>query len=448
MIMIVVRSTLAILFGVGLAVGTVVGVVEPAHASSCSVRNTDTGAVSSSLQPAVNLARAGDRLRVMGRCVGDTRVAKPLTIVGVRSDGRPESVLVGTGHGPVLRVKVATDTTVTLAELLVTGGSFDSGGGLRMGTGNLVLRGTYVRDNVNAIYARGDVTLGRDSRVVDNRGGVVVRRGSTTMNGSSRISRNVGTGIWQRSDRLVMNDSSAVSGNTGTGIDSWGTLVMNGHAEVASNGGSAGILTSWKYSTTTRLNDHASVHDNVTMGIWEGPENDVYGRVVLDDHASVYGNGDRGIRVSGDLTMNGDSSVWGNTSVRGGGVHGGSDITLNDQATVRQNTAEVGGGIFVGGRLFLNDSSAIVDNSAVDGGGVALGDECELYMHDQAVVSGNSAARGAGVFNTYLVQMDGSTAITGNTATVSGGGVYNLAGATVTVAGSAAVVGNLPDDIA
>ena len=444
-----VRTRVSLLSATVLAVGVVVALPEPAMAASCLVRNIDTGVVSSSLQHGVHLANGGDRLRVVGRCVGDTDVDKPLTIVGVRSDGRPESVLEGTGDGPVLRIAIDAGKTVVVAELLITGGAAEDGGGIRAGSGNLVLRGTYVKDNQSAIFTRDDLTFNRGTHVVRNRGGVEVRGGYLTMNGSSRVSRNVGGGIWLRSGRtLTMNDSASVTENSLMGIVNYGNVVMNGHSTVARNG-SAGIITADRWATTTTLNEHASVHDNVREGIETTYDGDVF----VNGTASIYGNGETGIRVlhSGDVTMTGGASVWGNTGVVGGGVYGTNKVILSDEATIWGNIADNGGGIYVGGTLFMNGSSSIVDNSVTgDGGGVMLGDprnDVEVFLHGNAVISGNTADRGAGIFNTYRVLMDGSSSITANTAAVEGGGVFNVTGATVTLAELAQVFDNVPDDI-
>jgi hypothetical protein len=104
----------------------------------------------------------------------------------------------------------------------------------------------------------------------------------------------------------------------------------------------------------------------------------VYSSVTVTDLTIT--NGDTGTDGGGifnddggTLTMNGSSSVSGNTAGDdGGGIYNAGTLTMNDSSSVSGNTASVdGGGIFNSGILTMNDSSTVSGNtSGNDGGGI------------------------------------------------------------------------------
>src|SRR3984957_19353847 len=74
------------------------GVMAPgadATQPACAVTNARAHKTFSTLQEAVNAAEAGNKLTVRGTCVGDTAIAKDLTIVGQASSGSGTPTLNG-----------------------------------------------------------------------------------------------------------------------------------------------------------------------------------------------------------------------------------------------------------------------------------------------------------------------------------------------------------------
>jgi predicted outer membrane repeat protein len=148
----------------------------------------------------------------------------------------------------------------------------------------------------------------------------------------------------------------------------------------------------------------------------------------------------------GVVTLN-SSTVIGNTAKFGGGIFNvfGS-VTLNN-STVTENSAEQGGGIYASGPVTLNNST-VAGNTAEQGGGIYASRPVSL---NNSTVTGNTANYGGGVYNRSLLTLNGSSSVSGNTASVHGGGIYNKTpcGATISygLGWNGTVSGNIPDDI-
>jgi hypothetical protein len=178
-----------------------------------------------------------------------------------------------------------------------------------------------------------------------------------------------------------------------------------------------------------------TIRGGATPGAGGGVHNG--GRLVLRD-VVVGGNtadGGGGIMNRGTLTLNGSSSIRGNTAMWiSGGIHNAGTLTLNGSSSIRGNTAaDNGGGITNYGTLTLNGSSSIRGNST---GGSAGGvtNFGTMTMRDKSTVRGNSAAEHVGgIMNVGTLRMRGSSAITRNTADPSseGGGLWNAPGGTL-----------------
>jgi len=396
-------SSLAVLALLGAAL---LASVPPASAAACSVQNVRTGAITDTLQVAVDASEKGDTLLIQGTCIGRTAIRdKALHLKGVPTTAQPTPTLDGDGATSVLAID--SSRVVVLRNLTVTHGRGRYGGGIRVvGGGALSLKGhTSVFGNTSGgsgggIYIKkgssahsGTLTLNDSSSVTGNAaafgGGISSSHADTTLNGSSSVSGNTATfgggGIDNGSGIVTLNGSSSVSGNTaggrGGGIYNLGTLTLNGTSSVSEN-------------------------------------------------AATYGDGDGGgiFTYYGTLTLNGSSSVSENAATyRGGAIFSyGSTLTLNDSSAVTGNTAltGVGGGIYTFGALTLNGSSSVSGNTAEHGGGIYMG-----YN-----------PRGA-------LTLNGSSSVTGNTATKGfGGGIRNVGGSVYVCSDLVAIGPNDPDD--
>jgi hypothetical protein len=154
-----------------------------------------------------------------------------------------------------------------------------------------------------------------------------------------------------------------------------------------------------------------------------------------------------GIQNNGTATLT-DCTISGNTAYSGGGISNyDATATLTDCTVSDNHATGVGGGGGVndsGGAVTLTDCT-LSDNTTTtgSGGGISVsirgGSNTESATLINSTVSGNTAARGGGIYNHYATTTVTDCVISGNTATGTvfgnGGGILNW-GATLTLTDS------------
>jgi hypothetical protein len=169
---------------------------------------------------------------------------------------------------------------------------------------------------------------------------------------------------------------------------------------------------------------------------WRGVTNDgvfIMSGGEISGCTAEYGGG---VYNSGAFTISG-GTISGNTADDGGGVHNAFRGTFTmTGGEISGNTATIrGGGVFMSYGKFTMSGGEISGNTANKGGGVynAGGVEYDeqinltipaTFSMSKGLISGNKADNGGGVYNEGAFVMSGGT-INSNTATGSGGGVYN-----------------------
>lgn len=162
-----------------------------------------------------------------------------------------------------------------------------------------------------------------------------------------------------------------------------------------------------------------------------------------------------GVYVGGEFTMK-DGSIAGNSTQWGGGVHvnsSGTAFTMNDGLIVGNTASADGGGVNIGNDqaecTFELKGGTIKGNTATtgNGGGVCVAWGDSFTMFNEATISGNTAQKGGGVYSDNgLFEMTGGT-ISGNTATVlGGGGVYVMCVGTFTMKNGRIIENNTAGD--
>jgi hypothetical protein len=145
-----------------------------------------------------------------------------------------------------------------------------------------------------------------------------------------------------------------------------------------------------------------------------------------------------GINVmNGVVIMRDDAEISGNEGESFGAgafLSSGSVLVMLDKSRITGNkAAEAGGGAaLAGSTLIMRGSAAITGNSAANrtGGGVYTepntedGYFCRITMYDDAVIEGNAAKGGGGIYLQGELIMEGNAKITGNTAAQAGGGIW------------------------
>lgn len=200
--------------------------------------------------------------------------------------------------------------------------------------------------------------------------------------------------------------------------------------------------------------DGEGAGNTIVQGTGEGSVVTISGGVATLERLRITG-GDSGNTAGGGLQNQGTThlincTISGNTTAYdGGGIsHLAGTLTLTD-CTVSGNSASgvksAGGGI-ASSDILIVTRSTISGNTADDGGGIFnYGGNLSLVASE---VSGNSARHGGGIVNTATATatLDTDSRVTGNTADIDGGGIYNVG--TVTLASSENVTGNTPDNCA
>jgi hypothetical protein len=307
---------LAIVGALALAAGMLVLLAPTAvgAAPSCAVSNARTHKGYSSVQTAVDAAKAGDTLEVKGTCVGNTLVDRNVTLKGVTNKAFPGTpTLDGGGTGTVLHI---TNGTTTIDGLTITDGvaSAESvegnpccvGGGIAVSgaTAGAHVVNSLVTGNSAGVFGGGidvdDGTLTLENSVVSRNtssssGGIDSDFGTITLIDST-VSGNVATGggtctsanlscaggIWNFGGTLTLIDST-VSGNTaddrGGGIVNQLTealVTLSGTSTISSNtagefgggiwirGGTIGATADWTGSVSGNSPDQC--FPTVTIG--------------------------------------------------------------------------------------------------------------------------------------------------------------------------------------
>ncbi len=151
----------------------------------------------------------------------------------------------------------------------------------------------------------------------------------------------------------------------------------------------------------------------------------------LNDVNALIAGG--GIGNYGSLTLNG-STISGNAASFGGGIYNLDGAVTVRNSVISGNAAQTGGGIesvtFLGNAVVTIEVSTIDGNSATLSGGGIYNVNGEVAI-SHSTISGNSAVElGGGVFNYGVYYGYGRLAITnstisGNTADNRGGGIYS-----------------------
>lgn len=268
--------------------------------------------------------------------------------------------------------------------------------------GNTALAGGGIYSLRTALVL--DKTLLGQNAAADEGGGAVFQGGATALINDSRVVGNTagtaGGGLafaFDGAPATLALTGGTVEGNTANGA--WAT-----------HGGGGGIA---------NLDPHPA--STVTLT----------GVAVVDNRAPNGGNGG-GIFNTGALNMTG-GSLGRNTAQSGGGLSNGTSlmsggpVTLNG-VTVEDNVAtSFGGGLFdanppgaaVTHSLTLS-GAAIRNNRAVSGGGISTRANSRVNVGPGTLVAGNTAsAAGGGVNSEGVLTVNGAT-FTGNTADLGG----------------------------
>lgn len=254
------------------------------------------------------------------------------------------------------------------------------------------------------------------------------------------------------------NQPDSVSMGSGGGIENDGTATLIDSDVTGNFGWCAGALGNYFRATMTIL--HSTVRGNTSQAAGGAIYNSgtlTIANSVISDNTSEHGSAGGIINWrldtvanSGYLTMT-DSTISDNGAAQSGGgilndgtINGTAVMTLTN-TEVSGNTANYGGGVANRGVAWVS-GSRIEGNAAVLAGG-GIENEGNLALQDSSIAD-NTAQRGGGyaaLAASGTVELRGTTSISSNAASVSGGGMFGTLAVTLT-GWNGSVSDNTPDD--
>ena len=350
-------------------------------------------------------------------------------------------------------IHVAGGATLEIDGIIVTHNRGDIG------------RGVYVNSGATLILTSGEISennVDYEPHNSDTDGGGVYNWGTFIMNGGTiqKNSAHNGGGVYSIVS-FEMSDgtfSENTASGTGGGVDNLGTFTMTDgtfYKNQATNGGGVfndGVFTVYDGKFLENKAVHGSgggVHnygpdgtfiliDSVfsknqayygggvyNLGIIEMFGGIIGGATLADGNiATVDGGGVCNGGYFSDFKLI-DGLIAHNTADSGGGVELTVGVFNMLGGEISDNTATYGGGAEISGGVFNMLGGEISDNTAYYGGGVFIWNSGTFNL-ESGELSRNIATNGGGVCNWYRIfNMYNDAVISGNTASASGGGVYN-----------------------
>ncbi|HID52029.1 MAG TPA: hypothetical protein EYP41_08335, partial [Anaerolineae bacterium] len=327
----------------------------------CYARNTQNpSVVYGSLQQAVDLAGDGDTIQVDGLCLGaNTRqnnggtnvaqnlyISKSLTIEGNSFNFDQDSPLTATLDARALGRVVYVDSgaTVTLTEIILTGGDAASAGIGSQG-GGVYNDGVLFLDKVTIRQNNAD-----DGGGVYNAANLYLTGswlwGNTAVNGAALYNNAPGTGFAQITSQNIFTTNVA-SGNGAAVYQNDGDLFLDG----------------------------AKIHDNLAQG--NGAVYLTGGAADPVDVRNVYFYRNVADRGAGVYNNNTDAAIWHNTFFNNQAIQeeGGGLYSANSLLDIRSNIFDtnVGTGVHAPGAAALDYNNVIANFPADYGGSLSAG---------------------------------------------------------------------------
>jgi hypothetical protein len=292
-------------------------------------------------------------------------------------------------------------TNVAMQNIEVSGGTAANGGGifvdgasLALGNGALVTRNTAAQGA--GIYAI--------AGIVDMRGGEI------------RANLGPGVSVWKS---IFAQQGGTIRDNAGTGVQVMDSeYTLRGGSVTRNNGALGGgvyLQSSNDQVFSTFTMKGGDIPRNTLARAGGGIYVDGHGVFVLEN-GTITGNGSDaalggGVAAAGARVTIKGGEISGNLGRDGGGIYLGAYTDPQQKTThaaslaieggmIRANRAQRGGGVYAASGILAMSAGVINgDNAALDGGGIYVAPTAErCILTGAAVVSGNTARRGGGLF--------------------------------------------------
>ena len=355
--------------------------------------------------------------------MGEIAIADSVEVVGLGEDAL---TINGANASRIFKIddgNAETAIEVSLSDLTLTNGmSSDIGGAIinqeNLQITNSTITGSTAETRGGAIYNSGNLVV-RDSIVSD-----------------SRVNQRSGGGIFSNGDLSIQN--SIVRGNhaqgNGGGISNFqGTLnIANSTIDnnsAVQNGGGVGNIGEATISNTLISNNEAVNDGGGGIINVDGNLELINSQVINNSAKSGGGINNSGVFLGGTLSVT-NSTISGNVaSFAGGGIYNAEikDTVSIDNSTFSDNQASYGGGISNSGAATISSSTISGNAATISGGGI---DNYEGKVDVRnSTISNNSAEAGAGLSNTSGVEFSvTSSIVAGNNNNDLGGDPFTSGG--------------------
>ncbi|MBR9921522.1 MAG: T9SS type A sorting domain-containing protein [Bacteroidetes bacterium] len=460
----------SLFFGIGSAFATIIPVT------------TVDDNIAGSLRLAIQSSSPGDTISFAGLTdglplslsLGEITIDHSLTIMG---NGTVNTLIDGDNLGRVFNIVDAG--LVTMFDLtIMNGASLTSGGGIRIQTSEVML------DNVSISDCSAAGLLGSEG------GGAIANFGGMLTIMNSTLSNNAATGL-SGSGGAILNGPDGSLSIMNTEIS--GNAAVRAGGGIEDNSGDATLIVLTE--VTFDANTAASNPGNGGAVHITGPGDiEISGGAVTNNTASAEGGGlwnGAGLMIVTDVEISGNTASGDDPDQGGGGIYNLSGTLMIDGTTsITNNTADgmagSGGGILndVGASLMISDATlsgnvsvraggAIEDNSGAattvvitdvtfesnttgaspgNGGAIHITGDGNIEISGGAVTDNTASAEGGGLWNgTGLMTISGvdiqGNIASGAAADQGGGGVFN-AGGTIEISNQTLISGNAADGTA
>jgi len=353
---------------------------------------------------------------------GDLDILDDLTITGADP---ATTILSGSNNQfRVLSVLERADTTkpiVSISNVTLTQGMTGANGAVLYNEGELTLENVTVNNasvDTAPLYNNNANLSVNNSRITNNVRGIFSAGGNLNINNST-FDSNISTGSSASDSAIYLVTST--------------TNIYNSSFSSNATNGAGGAI----YSASSQLSIDNSQFNNNTSGDHGGAiYHPLFGLLKVSNSSFDGNRVTSATRSGGAIWLSGgiiiDTSITNNTAADGGGIYLGSSFgkTILKRVTLTGNQAtRDGGGVHLNRvtDTIISDST-ISGNSAVGyGGGLVLrrGNSNNPIPVLHTEISGNSAAYGGGLFTgSDGIQLANLT-ISGNNASVDGGGLYH-----------------------
>jgi hypothetical protein len=346
-----------------------------------------------------------------------------LSVISIKNTVVTGNTALAASAGGIYACIRGSGTGVTITGCVISGNSGAASGGLVVNNGSTlttaktIISGTTIAGNVLTSGAEG--------------GGVFIEAGSTLISGSiirnNRSSYNGGGIAAQGSGSLTISKTT-ISGNqttafTNSDVNGGGGLLIDG----------LGSTTPKRVSiANSHIDDNRSANSGGGLLAINGVALSITGSSFSGNNATASGGG---LSTSGtgvdavSLTVSGSTFSDNYTGVSGGGlsVVGDGQVSISS-STLTGNLAESqGGGLYARSYAIANGlvmNNVIVSNNVGVGfgGGMAIVGTTDFYVNG-GYIAGNRAQNGGGIRVSNSSGDIRGVAISGNVATVEGGGV-------------------------